>query len=747
MGGRNLRTLGVKGKNAPTKQNMIVQASDFNIAGLIGQFERKYDKVFEVADIDKQREIFGENINSNWYGFDTAKTFWKNLGNAEGSLYIKAHVGYTGSAIDAAVAASTITDQQGLASVILLLAEALADYDPHDADAELGIGWSYHPAQETSNHSLTSITAPMTIDECIEKANELKTQYNGHDGDATAHAVVGSHQLTSADASNIATLVTLLTEARTKINAHAADAAQHTTAIDNVNFPLVSAAPTSTPVTTLRARAGYKALTSAGALEYGIRGNRTGFSIEHGVRFTTAMASATLITDTTMTVDSVAGISVGDIVTLRATGATPGVVHRKITLINEGTKVLTFADALAVTALDNDVVEVAGFKLKTYRKSISGIVTEVETALGEKWCTLESEVSAYYVENVHEENKYIEWDDQASASTGIETFPDEIGTVTYLTAGADGTAPTTSAHWSRDLTLMNNKPVRMLGNPETSDTTIQAAGETYCFGRDDTPIWFPVLAEDRTADQLKTLGAGYQRSGDVFMINVAEWLKIDDDFNTAVNAPSRNVPNIGAVMGAWIRTIATLGIHYIPCVDQINLIGINGVVNDNLGDDISDKERTDLAEYGINIIQFVPGSGYRIRNFFTASTSTAESGANGVLMRNFIKVSSQDSLKKSENTPNSFNRIKEDGKAVLSFMYGLWFKGSTGNVPVGETFGGPQQNDDGSLTVPEDHFQVTADAVNNPQANINLGERTIKGMFTYPAAAGSIEIQIGILLR
>ena len=79
-------------------------------------------------------------------------------------------------------------------------------------------------------------------------------------------------------------------------------------------------------------------------------------------------------------------------------------------------------------------------------------------------------------------------------------------------------------------------------------------------------------------------------------------------------------------------------------------------------------------------------------------------------------------------------------------MYRLWFKGSTNNAPAGETFG-QQENEDGSLTNPEDHFEVIADAVNNPVSSINAGNRNIQVYFTYPTPAGSIEISVGILLR
>lgn len=743
MGGLKLRKLGVNAKNKATKQNKVVTASDFGIAGLIGQFERKYDKVFEVKGIDKQREIFGENINSTWYGFDSAKTFWNNLANSEGTLWIKSHVGYTGSAIDAVVASSTVTDQNGLASIVTLLTEMLADYDIHDDDAELAAAWAYHAGQETANHTPTDVTKMKTLDDGITKANNLKSVYNAHDADGTAHGVASSHQVTAANATDMTTLVALVNDLRTQLNAHAADAAQHTAAVDNVNFPLTAPAASETPASTLVITAGYQAGLSSGADEYGISGNRTGYQIENGVRFSTQMAAVTLVGDTTITVDSVIGIKIGDVIMLRATGATPGTIYRTVTQINESTNVVTVNSAVGVVAAVNDDVEIPGFKIRTYRQSLSGITTEVETDLGDNWCTMESTVTEFYVQNVHAANKYIKVADQSSASTIIESFPDEIPTTTLLTGGADGTAASTSAHWSRDLTAFDNKPVRMVANPETTDRTIQKAGEAYCTARDDMPAWVTTLAENQTEAQLKIIGSDYQRSDDFFQVGVAEWLKIDDDFNTAPNAPDRNIPNVGAVMGAWIRSISLLGIHYIPATSRINLIGINGIVNSNLGEDVSDTVRTDLAEYGINIIQNV--NGFRIRNFFTFSTGTAERFANGLIMRNLIKVSSEDSLQSSENTPNSFNRILEDKEAIRIFLYQLWFTGSNGNVPEGETFG--QQLEDGELTEPTDHFEVIADQVNNPASSIAAGERNLDVTFTFPAPAGSIEISVGILIR
>lgn len=605
----NLRRLGVYGANLPTKKSIAVVASDFLIGGIIGRFERKYDKAIEVNTPEQFQEVFGDHIISTYYGWDVVSGYFDNVVGVDAKLFVASHVGYTGSAIDAVIADADLDDQQTVPDQVLT----------------------------------------------IEAAYQTE-------------------------------------------------------------------------------------------LEYGISGNRTGYTVTNGFRFETAAGAANLSTDTFVELDSVIGVKVGDIMQFVATGGGGATVYKKITQVDESTKRVTFGTAFdgAANMEIGDTAKVIGFQLKVWRKNINGIVTEVDEELGKIWCTTESEVTDFYVENVFATSKWIKVTRNSTTPADIEdTFPLAVATVTYLTGGDDGTAPTTAAHWDRTLDKFNAEPVRFITNAETSTKAIQEAGETYCKGRDDTPKWIFMVAEDQTKAQLITAGNGYQRTDDVLGVIVANWLQITDPFSTSALAPPRHVPNVGHVMGAWVRSIGQLGIHYVPAVKSITLKGIVGVVGEQF---LDDTDRTDLAEAGINLIQELTGVGTVIRNFFTPSTSTEFLFANGILMRDYFKASIVDSLQISENTPNSIGRIREDKMAVLFFMQRLWSRGSTGNVPLGETFG-QFETEQGEVTNFDDHVEVKADITNNPQSSINLGERNIDMWFTYPTPAGSIKIGVGILLR
>lgn len=598
-----LRELGVKGKNAPTRKSKAVVASDFSNAGLIGFFERRYKKVYPVNNPEEFQVIFGNQINSSWYGGDAVKGFFDNLANIPGTLYVKSYVGNTGTAYDAVTATIQLDDQQ---------------------------------------------TVP-------EKVLQLDSAYREE-------------------------------------------------------------------------------------LEFSASGNRTGYTITNGSRFTTYTSGAAIAGITTVALNSVIDVKIGDIVKFAlATNE-----YRKITAIDESAGTVSFTTGLTNPVTLDAQVDVLGFRLRTYRQSISGVITEVDENLGEVWCTTESEVTDFYVENVFATSSWIKVSKLTTTPTDVEdTFPANVTKISYLAGGSNGTSPTTSAQFSFDNATFDGLPIRMIANVETTVDTIQKALELYCKSRDDTPIVFTTLGFDLDKTSLIEAGNGYQRSDDVFQVLSGTWLGVTDPFTTDPNAADRTVPASGHLMALWIRTTSLRGIHYIPTKDE-PLLGINSVVADNLGI-ITNRDRTDIAQAGVNLVQYIEGTGFVLRNMFTPSTSTDFQFANGLFMRNFIKISSEDSLQSSENTPNSYNKIKSDKDAINNFMLGLWINGSTGSVPTGETFA-QRQNDDGTLTDFNDSVQVNIDPPVNTTASIQAGERNIEVFFAYPAPAGSIFIKVGILL-
>ncbi len=476
-------------------------------------------------------------------------------------------------------------------------------------------------------------------------------------------------------------------------------------------------------------------------LGYGASGNRTGVTVVRGNRFSTTGVAGT-IADTFVVVASVADIHIGDIIMFTPTGGSA--IWRTVTAVDEAAKKVSFTGAVGTPALAlGDPVVVPGFQLHVWRKSATGIVTEVDTDLGKIWCTTESAVTEWYAPNVFAASKWIKVTRLATTpATPDLTLPVAVGSPVYPTNGADGTAPTTAAHWAPDLVLLNSQPVRMIALVETADAVIQQSVETYCKGRTDTPIAVVHCASNLTKAQAIAAGNGFQRSDDVMMLPVGHWLSVTDPFNAAPNAPLRAVPATGHVMGVWCRTIGTNGVHVIPATRDMPIFGAVDVYGTQFP---IRQDRTDIGAAGMNCIENVPGVGILLRNAFAPSTEVAYMFVNGLIQRNYIKVSAEDSLQTSENTPNSLNRVKADRTAILTFMYRLWQVGSTGHVTRGETFG-QTLNADGTETRPEQHFEVVADIVNNPVSSLQAGERNLDVSFTYPAPAGSIRIGVGILL-
>jgi len=492
--------------------------------------------------------------------------------------------------------------------------------------------------------------------------------------------------------------------------------------------------------------------------QYGAAGNRTGVRIEAGSRYlVVATAISSSGASQVLTLSSVAGFYVGDIITGAWTGGTPGTQYGTVTNVNPiASQITVTVLTVAITMLVGDPVNIQAFKIHTYYKTPAGVEAEVDAALGQMWLSLNPLAIPYYAPNVFINSNYITVAINSTTSTVDKKYPSGASftgaSTLYPTGtnggalGVDGTQPASAAVFTPLFQTLNNVPFMAAILPETTDIPTQKAFESYQRNRtsNDLPKILVHGPEAMSKSSMIAWGVQYQRADDVLQVNLGHWLLVTDPYQTNPTAPPRHVPSLGHVLGAWIQSVYFKGIHYIPATKDISLAGCIGVSGDQI---LGDQDRTDVANAGVNCIQQLPGYGIVVRNFFTPSTTLEFQWANGILMREFIKASVVTSMQGRENTPNSFAALKESKAAILNFLYSLWNAGSTGNVPTGETFGQTFASDGVTPTKPTDHFEVKADAINNPQSGLNAGQQNYDVSFTYPVPAGSIRIGVGILLR
>ncbi len=93
----------------------------------------------------------------------------------------------------------SVANATDTASLIALITQALTKYTTHESDSQLGALWLYHAGHATATRQLASVVPPTTLAECITRLSDLKSKFNAHDNDGTAHAVAGSHQQALTD--------------------------------------------------------------------------------------------------------------------------------------------------------------------------------------------------------------------------------------------------------------------------------------------------------------------------------------------------------------------------------------------------------------------------------------------------------------------------------------------------------------------------------------------------------------------
>ena len=473
------------------------------------------------------------------------------------------------------------------------------------------------------------------------------------------------------------------------------------------------------PQNTLKIAAAFQ-----GIVDKSFDGNLTGYTITTGTRSSTTITASASLGATSIQLASVAQVVVGDILQITSSG--PTVHYAKVSAINEGTKVATVT-ALTNAVAANDTVGTYGFQIVTYSKSSTGVVSKVDLTENTIWLSLESENVQYYVNNAFANHPYLSLTDLVSTSTPLpKRYPANVSTVTFLSGGSNGTAPSSNSDWNL-YSAFDALPIRFLFNTDTTLSGVNTDGEAYCIGRLDSPIWLYALPAQQTINQYITLGNSYQRSNQVEGVIIGGWRNVSDPIGAGTN-PVLRIPTHGAVVGAWIYTAFTaLGVHQAPAGDAVALLGFTTTsdATEDPANGVTEDNRTAILAAGVNLVQNLPGVvGLSLRSFRTPTTGQFMKWGTDLLLENFIKVSSVESLHFAESRPNRITALQEYGRAIRdfgmrldqgSFPYGIDPNGAFGSFPRA----------DGKPATFDDKYIVQADQFNNPNASIQAGEGNI----------------------
>lgn len=482
-------------------------------------------------------------------------------------------------------------------------------------------------------------------------------------------------------------------------------------------------------------------------LNYSASGDRVGVKLLYANLFDTTANELIAPGDSDVILKSVIGLQAGMILKFTATGGGGGTVYKKITNVDFSTKTVTWTGVFDATLFLNvgDIVVAEGFYFEIYEKDINGIVTLKQTT---DIVTQEIDVTKYSVENLNPANVYIYIEKQTTTATPDLALPLESTDIEWLTGGADGTTPTTIAHWSYNRTEQTTGLIfNFIANPETDDIDIQNDLELFASSREDRPVVFYRVSSNQTKTQLIALGQENQRPVEHYGAIIESYLKVVDVFTVGLD---RIIPPIGHVIGAWIYGIALNGIHKI-LTKNISLRGIKGiysqVVDDTKTIQISDNDRGDLLEAGINVIA-LDNTVWSIMNSRTLSTGTANNSAyikwryiNTINMTNFIYLSVKPSLKSRENEPATIDRVYSIRDDIFIFLKNLWNTGSNGETPLGETF-----NVSAEFPNYEQNIKIQCDESNNPSSDLNTGKIQSKVWINVPPPAELIEFGINTLI-
>lgn len=728
------RRLGVFSADNPAQKIAVSNLTDLNVAAMTILAERGPEEVLTLNNTQEFTKFFG-GYKSGYFGKYAVEGFFQNAGAIAAKAKIRRFV-----AADAVSAKHNVPAGDSAASLVTLVNELKTDINAH-----LSGHASYGSANDTS--SITAANA-IDLDTAIVLLKNIRSVYSAHNNDATSaspsyHSATGTdYSLSKPTPVDLETALDAANEVKAQYSLHIADTTAHGTSADSTNT--VSAADATDGSLTddeLTLEAG-----TFGRSDKGAWGNNLGYKILPSSKFDTTTSSAATAADTIISVVNVAGFEVNDLVSISdGTNIEGGQVTAKNETLGQITVNWTGGSGLANSYASGSTVKILNFDLEIYYKSSAGIVKLVE-----KWEGLtKASSTGNYTLSINNEftgSQYVKVTSIGSSqsnflfqnpapSDGIVMFTD--------TAGSDGAAPVNQDWIDLYSEFNEEKDIRYMANPESVNVTVQKAGESYCRTRGDI-MFFITLPSDQTFAQLKVIGKQYLTADSAYgWIPGAQWLQVSDPIGVGVN-PLIDVPNVGHMMGYTLSRIANEGYQRVPAGPQVSIQGVENTTGGKAKQILSDLERTELADLGVNVIQFITGSGFVLRNARTISSDLAYRWFNQNFMRIVYKKTFEDSLKGFEN--------RENGTALLddiNFLIGRFLEADyEGSARTGGKSAFLQVTKaDGSASTFADVVQIIADESNNTVQDVLQGRVNVDIYFTPPPPAESIRIGVGISLN
>lgn len=472
-------------------------------------------------------------------------------------------------------------------------------------------------------------------------------------------------------------------------------------------------------------------------LDKGMWGNSIGYEIAHSNKAITQMSAASTAADEFILVDSIANFEVGDMINIDDT--TP--IYKKITSIDETEKRINFTGAIgAIVPLDTDVLSI-NFDLTVWFRDLNGVVSLAEPV----WTglSMEPEVSGYVekvINNEFDGSKYLYATDLESTSNPEETIPAATTKIEFLTSGANGTAPT-DTDWENELVNFDDKPVRIMFNAESQSDKVNEDGLSYCKGKGNV-VWLSTGSINMTFDEAKIWGATFMGSELKYGAGYMQWIGRDDPIGQGAN-PIIEIPALGAVAGYWMQEVFDRGFHKNPAGKIRSIKGMRYIVQTDETEQDTNRaiKVTELADLGVNVLQWKRGKGFLIKDSRTFSNDKRFKWAANVFMIAVIKESVKLAVEESEMQPLGFPWLTEVGTAVDTYMRVLYRSSSNGGAQSAFFQG---YKDDGSPYTYSDVVQIIADASNNSNADLLDGLANVYIYFTPPPPAEKIRIGVGI---